>query len=172
MKSPTRRSNEGAIAPMLRASLKDSGAGATRTAPGSRCGSQTIGAVSARRSGSIAKRKSPSNPQRLRELGLAGSIAGGCPIVALVVGIAAQELPRQFSRIEIFEVGVGGRRPPIGYWRHIGPRNMRYAYTVTLTEQCPAEYRVACNCGRMQPSGAAPATFLRCRFAFAGTRPL
>jgi hypothetical protein len=71
-----------------------------RTAPGSRCSNQTIGALSARRSGSTGKPESPPQDHRFGKFSLASTVGGSCPIVALVVRIASQELPSQLGRIE------------------------------------------------------------------------
>ena len=73
-------------------------------------------------------------------------IARGRAIVALVIGAAPQELPSQLGRIEVVEIRVCGRRPPVGYWRHIGP-----PMCVTRIEKRPDKYRfraIAAECGR------------------------
>jgi len=90
-----------------------------RTAPGSRCGNQTVGALSARRSGSTGKPEAPPQDRRFGKFSLVSRVAGSCLIVALVVGIAPQELPSQTGRVEFVQIGIGGRRPPVEHWRHI-----------------------------------------------------
>lgn len=47
--------------------------------------------------------------QRLEKLGLVNGVGRGRPIVALVLGIAAQELPGEFGRIEIVQVTSNAR---------------------------------------------------------------
>ena len=44
---------------------------------------------------------------------MVASIAGARPVVAPVIRIAAEELPSQFSRTEMIEIGIMGRQTPI-----------------------------------------------------------
>jgi hypothetical protein len=69
------------------------------------------------------KPEPPLQEQSLEKLGLVSAVGRCRPIVALVFRIAAQEFPGKLPRIEIVQKGIGGRRPPVGYWRHLKLHN-------------------------------------------------
>jgi hypothetical protein len=119
-----------------------------KTAVGSRCGSQTIGALFAGSAGSKGKAQTPSQHQRLGVPSLSGSSLDGCPIVAPVVGISSKELPREFGWIELADVVIGGLRPPASRLWHVIPH---YASGPGLLHA----QVVACSLGVVQPQSAA-----------------
>lgn len=143
--SGARRSKRRVKRLKLWVSLKTSVAGATTTAVGSKCGSQISGAMSERRSGSIRKSQPPARRRSLGDLFFVGNLADCCSKLALIVGIASKEFPREFCGREIVQIGIGGRRPPIHRWWHMSP-----AICVSqCVSESPAHERIACKCGRI-----------------------
>src|SRR5258708_27769539 len=88
------------------------------TAAGSRWGSQTSGAVSARTFGATAKSQ-PPEPSGCLGIVVRGRISSDGREVPLVFGITPQELPRELSGIEFVQILIGGGRAPIGCRRHL-----------------------------------------------------
>jgi hypothetical protein len=81
-------------------------------------GDQTIRASLPSTPGSTTKAESPLFEERGDLRGCCFGIRGQLVEVVSIAAIAAEELPRQSSGIEIGKIIIGGRIPPIALFRH------------------------------------------------------